>query len=205
MQAPISRRDQNKLDVRGRLLQAATAMLSEKPLEEVTVDELCDLAQVSKKTFYNHYPSKQDLIEGISQKLLIAESEKNYAAAIAKYQSTRDRLEYFLIMQGKNLSDSQMLERNLIRHAMLDLSVDSDRSRQKLENTIAIYERMFIAGQALGDINDNYSSRFLAEMVAGAVNTSAIHWIHFPDYPLNERFRELKQLILDIAIKPPAE
>ena len=70
-----------------------------------------------------------------------------------------------------------------------------------MQNCWTVFERLLLAGRELGDVNEAYSPRFLAEMLAGILNTSAIHWIHFPDYPLNERFKELKRLILDIAIK----
>ena len=196
-----SRRERNRLEVIERLMQAGMQLLSAKPIADITVEELSALGRVSRKTFYNHFPSKQDLIERISERLLIAQSEENYAAAMAQCATTRERLELFLTLQGRNLSDSELLERNLIKHAMLDLSSDSERSRNKLEHSVAIFERLLTAGRELGDVNDRYSPRFLAEMLAGALNTSAIHWIHFPGYPLNGRFRDLKRLLIEIAIK----
>jgi hypothetical protein len=118
-----------------------------------------------------------------------------------RFGTTRERLDYFLALQGRHRSGSELLERNLIRHAMLDLASDGERSRRKLENSIALFERLLTAGRELGDVNDRYSVRFLAEVLAGALNTSAIYWIHIPDYPLNERFRELKRLLIDTATK----
>lgn len=197
----LDRRERRKLEVDARIKAAAIKLLSIKALEDLTVDELSEEADVSKKTFYNYYPSKQDLIEDISQTLLMAESAKNFAAAMEKFHTTQERLHYFVVQQGKNLSDAELLKRNLIKHAMLDLSVNTERSRAKLENSINIFERLFIEGQKIGDVNDKYSPRFLAEMIAGMLETSAIHWIHLPDYPVNKRFKELNQLMMDIAIK----
>lgn len=200
--ASTGRRERRKQEVRSRITAAAIELLSTKPLEQVTVEDIIEGADIAKKTFYNHYPSKQDLIETISQTLLISESRKNYELALEKHASTQKRLEFFLTQLGRNLASSEILERNLIMHAMLDLSVDKGRSRAKLESNISIYEQFFIEGRKIGDVNDKYSPRFLAEMVAGAINTSAIHWIHYPDYPLNKRFKELKDFIIDIVIKP---
>jgi AcrR family transcriptional regulator len=201
LQQPVGRRERRKQEVRERITESTIGLLSEKALEDVTVDEICELADVAKKTFYNHYPSKQELIETISQALLINESENNFRQAMAKFSTTRERLEFFLTRQGMNLSDNETLERNLIKHALLDLSANSQRSRAKLDTNIALFEKMFTAGVEIGDVNDKYDPRFLAEMVDGAINTSAIHWIHYPDYPVNKRFRELKELILDLVIR----
>jgi len=201
IEEPIGRRERRKLEVKGRIADSARELLSNKDLEEVTVDEICETADVAKKTFYNHFPSKQDLIESISQELLIETSVRNYEMAIEKFSNTRERLEYFLFQQGINLSDAETLKRNLVKHAMLDLSVNSKRSQEKLESNITLFEKLINAGKELDDVTDKYSSRFLAEMVAGHLNTSAIHWIHYPDYPQNQRFQELKSLILDTVLK----
>jgi len=196
----LGRRERTKLALKLRLIQSATKALSVKPLEEVTVEELCETADITRKTFYNHYSTKQDLIEVISQTLLMAESDRNFALAMKKFSTTKDRLVYFLQQQGKNLADKPQLKRNLVKHAMLDLSINNERSKAKLEQNITIFENMFNEGLRIGDVKKTYSTRFLAEMVAGAVNTSAIHWIHLPDYPANERFEELIRFIQDMII-----
>jgi AcrR family transcriptional regulator len=200
-EAKLGRRERRKLQNRARIQEVALNLLSGKPLEEVTVDEICEQADIAKKTFYNYYPSRHDLIETISEELLIRRSEENCENAIKLHKSTRERLEYFLVQQGLNLSDSEMLEKNLIKNAMIDLSVNSDRSREKLESTILLFEKIINEGKQAGDVNENYSARFLAETVSGIINTSAIHWIHYPDYPVNKRFNELKSLIMDIVLK----
>ncbi len=126
------------------------------------------------------------------------ESNANYQRALKSCETTLDRLFYFLAEQGKNLSDQHTLQQNLIRHAMLDLSIDSARSQTMIENNILILEDLFEQGQKQGDVNTKYSARFLAEMATGLINTSAIHWIHFPDYPVNQRYGEVLSLINDI-------
>ncbi len=44
------------------LLRSAIEKLKEKPLDEITVKEICNELPVSEVTFYNYYPTKQDLI-----------------------------------------------------------------------------------------------------------------------------------------------
>lgn len=48
---------------RARLREAFTALLQEKPVEEITVRELTDLADVNRGTFYGHYRDIYDLLE----------------------------------------------------------------------------------------------------------------------------------------------
>lgn len=48
---------------RGYLREAVMALLHEKPFEDVTVREVCQRAQVSKNSFYNHYTALTDLVQ----------------------------------------------------------------------------------------------------------------------------------------------
>lgn len=48
---------------RGYLRDAVMALLREKPFEELTVREVCQQAQVSKNSFYNHYTALTDLVQ----------------------------------------------------------------------------------------------------------------------------------------------
>lgn len=41
-------------------------LLNEKPLDEITINELCDAADVRRATFYKHYNDKFDFIAGIT-------------------------------------------------------------------------------------------------------------------------------------------
>ncbi|MFC1620420.1 TetR/AcrR family transcriptional regulator [Candidatus Neomarinimicrobiota bacterium] len=44
------------------LMNAALERLREKPLEEISVRELCEVAEVSEATFFNYFPGKTDLL-----------------------------------------------------------------------------------------------------------------------------------------------
>jgi hypothetical protein len=44
------------------LMNAALERLKDKSLEEISVRELCEEAEVSEATFFNYFPSKTDLL-----------------------------------------------------------------------------------------------------------------------------------------------
>ena len=51
------------------IAEAFMALLLEKPVEEMTVNELCDRADVRRTTFYKHYRDKFDYIASFAQSL----------------------------------------------------------------------------------------------------------------------------------------
>lgn len=58
------RRERKKLQTHQSLRAAALQLGAERGLQEVTVEEIADAADVSVRTFYAHYPSKEDAIVG---------------------------------------------------------------------------------------------------------------------------------------------
>jgi AcrR family transcriptional regulator len=56
--------DQRIRRTRGRLGGALVALIQEKPIDEVTVQEVLDRASVGRSTFYLHYRDKDDLFLG---------------------------------------------------------------------------------------------------------------------------------------------
>ena len=55
---------------KARLREAFTALLGEKPLEEITVRELADRADVNRGTFYAHYTDIYDLLHQLEEEMM---------------------------------------------------------------------------------------------------------------------------------------
>ncbi|MFT4706137.1 MAG: AcrR family transcriptional regulator [Bradymonadia bacterium] len=58
----VTLREQKKALTRSALLSIANARFSENGFEETTIEEICEAATVSKRTFFRYFPSKEDLV-----------------------------------------------------------------------------------------------------------------------------------------------
>ena len=47
-----------------------TQLLKEKPVQSITVRELCERTGINRSTFYNHYQDVYDLLEQIENEML---------------------------------------------------------------------------------------------------------------------------------------
>ena len=56
---------------------ALTQILSEKPIEEITVTEIADAAEINRKTFYLHYETLDDLLEELQQEIVDSFTSQN--------------------------------------------------------------------------------------------------------------------------------
>ncbi len=92
----ISLREKKALLTRQAISEAGVSLLSRKGYYNVTVDEICEKAGVSKGTFYNYYKSKDEIIWYEYMKL-----DQYYKDAVAeemaKKKHAKERLHVFCI------------------------------------------------------------------------------------------------------------
>src|SRR5262249_27774226 len=69
--SPVSsRRDRRRREIHERILDAAIGLFGRKGFTATTALEIADTADVAEKTFYNHFPTKQHLIEELARRTL---------------------------------------------------------------------------------------------------------------------------------------
>ncbi len=66
---PIKIDDRRTLRTRAALENALLALLEEKNYEAITIQELCNRADVARKTFYEHYDDKHALMWAYSERV----------------------------------------------------------------------------------------------------------------------------------------
>lgn len=84
------------------LHQALLILLQKKPLEKITVSELCKKAGVNRTTFYNYYTTPADILREIVQQ---------FAASLllAEDSSAVDIIAHILSLMESNLDLSRLL------------------------------------------------------------------------------------------------
>ncbi|THD78564.1 MAG: TetR/AcrR family transcriptional regulator [Phenylobacterium sp.] len=79
--ASIGRREQNKLEKRGRIVAAARALFTYKGFEETTSQEIADAAGVAVGTIFTYARTKDDLLILVFHDEMLAVVERAYASA----------------------------------------------------------------------------------------------------------------------------
>ncbi len=196
---PVSRRELRKREVRARITESAIELFGEKGCDDVTVEEVCARADVARKTFYNYYPSKQALIRELSDALLLDETWNLIEMAIESRASTADRLRFVFEQMAENLANFAMLERTLVRQALLDLNADPGTGSEQLRQENAAFLLLLRAGLDNRDVRRDVAPEFLAEMAAGSMNAVILNWLHHADYPVQQRIAQLTDYLIEMV------
>ena len=82
------------------LRDSLITLLKDKPIQEVTVKELCEMAQINRATFYAHYTNPYDLLDQIENELFEEMSNK----VIKKF--TQDSLKEIMTLAFDIIADN---------------------------------------------------------------------------------------------------
>jgi AcrR family transcriptional regulator len=91
MSRPISRRERKHAFIRSQILSRAIDLFSRKGLDEVTVDQIAEAADIGKGTIYNYFATKEDIVVAF-----MVELEKEVQAKVGRFVASRRPLDVIL-------------------------------------------------------------------------------------------------------------
>ena len=201
-----SRRERRRRELHERILDAAVSLFERKGYEATTALEIANSADVAEKTFYNHFPTKQHLIEELAERSL-----QNASEILAESRrlpgTTADQLRHFA---ERSAEAAEQGSRQLTREVLLELvrvaQVDGvgDRKRALHHGFRALLED----GVARGDVAPGADYEFVTDLAVAAYLGMIINWVTLPGYPLRERLlhaADAGAAILQSGLHPRSE
>ena len=149
--------DKRALKTRRSITNALAELLSEKELRKITVQELSDLADVNRVTFYKHYLDIYDLYEKMEKDVLA-----ELGMLILKYQESD--AEDFASGMVDYISDNPEIFR------MIFSAHNTGVMRDKFEKMIEGLFRVIQSEKAGTDYSDNRLSYYCGYQASGCIS-----------------------------------
>lgn len=158
---------------RDAIVQAAIGEFREHGFNGTSMDRVAAAADVSKRTVYNHFPSKEELFEAILL-LMWERSQSPDELAYSPTRPLRDQLLELLAQKMRLLNDASFID--LSRVAMADMMHTPDRARTIAAKLSAKEEglpRWLRAAQQDGRLQRTMDVPYAAQQLQGMVKAFA--------------------------------
>ncbi len=93
------------------LKESLIELMEEKPINKISVSELCDKADINRSTFYNHYSDQYDLLQQMEEEII---DDVNAMLADCEYQKYDSKLMQILAYIFEYIRDNSRACRILL-------------------------------------------------------------------------------------------
>jgi AcrR family transcriptional regulator len=195
------RRERKKQAVREKIYEETANLIELHGVEGTTIDAICDCTDIAKKTFYNYYPSKHELLLDICQSILLNRTSELIDSALASQQKLVGQLDLIFQAMQNNNDKAGRLERELIAYMVSNLAMNISQGAGQLTFMNDCFERLYKASE--DELKPQFSPEFCAEITVGMVNALTLNWLHNDHYDVTAKYQTLaiyiQQSILRVA------
>lgn len=171
-----------------QIIEIATALFSKYGVKRVTIEEICNTAQISKMTFYKHFANKIDLAEYIIFNIL-DNAQSEFDNIFNQSCSFAEKIDQFIQMKLK-------YAKQFSKEFYLDFMNLSPKINDKIiiysKNNQAQFLQFIKQAQKTGEVRKDISLKFIAYMLDKIFELRE-------DEKLLSRFNNLEEMTLDMV------
>ena len=198
--ATSGRRERRRLELRERLLESARSLFEEHGYDETKVAEICEHADVAYGTFFNHFPTKLDLLRALADRSVQEVTEG--LDVLAKQEDGIDD-QLILLFEGGAQSFEGLDGRQRDLLARIQKLAYSDSPEDRDRRFHAAFEEFLRRGVESGQVRDDVPVETLAEVLSATFAQMSLSWLHFDDYPVRQRAAAAARFLATILKQPP--
>ncbi|MDG3012051.1 TetR/AcrR family transcriptional regulator [Rhodococcus sp. D2-41] len=175
----LGRRELNKRQTRERLLNAAREVLAAEG-QGGTVEEIAERAEVSRATFFNYFPSKDDLLAALYETHMDSLT-RVVDDLLARETTTQARIVGLFtdfVREAEALPGylrAMTLELERISTSPQVVAARGDRFTAQIVRIVDL-------GVRRGEVRTDHPPQFLAQMVSAIYLSTIRYWHHDPAY-----------------------
>ncbi len=197
-----TRSDRRKQETRARILEAAVDLFGEVGFDATKVADVCERADVARQTFFNHFPTKDELLAEL-YRLGGDFLSTRLDSAYERGATTRGRLAFFFSDAIAAAIEVGPSNRDLVAH-VVHSRPDPDRPEQ-IRLISSLFEGFVRRCVATGDVTCRHSPEVLAALVQGALGALFSAWAVGGGFDPARRAGELAALVADALEERPDE
>ena len=89
----VSKSELRRRNTQNLIKNALYTLIEKQDFNKISVEDICAQANVVRKTFYNHFTDKRDVLQALYLDITLTDSASNTRRIITEHHSTADRIE----------------------------------------------------------------------------------------------------------------
>ena len=168
----MSRRERKKVEARQRLYKAAIHLFITKGYESTSVQEITDLADMAKATFFNYFPTKEHVLAAYHIEMTNAILNTLTARSISSpAQAVMDALSVFAEWAEKSVSIGRILLRIVFGSDVL-ASIDQENEKK----FYLWFEGQIQNAVRIGEMDSALDVPLFTSLIVAVLSSTAQEW-----------------------------
>jgi AcrR family transcriptional regulator len=180
----VNRTDRRKQEVRERILTAAYDLFLRQGITATTIEDICEHADVANRTFFNHFPTRQDMIRALAELRL---GNLHNVVFDGAGEATPARLVTLFDEIGTTLAKSGDTHRELVGAMVSAAGYGVLRGSNMHETFVELVKE----GVTRGEITVRQDPQILADIIVGALTGAIVNWTAERTYALQSNMHDL--------------
>lgn len=187
----VTRTDRRKQEVRERILAAAFDLFLLQGVAATTIEDICDRADVANRTFFNHFPTRQDMVRALAERRLLnlhdVVSGRSGDSASEKLVGVFDDIAATLVKSG-----------DTYREMIGEMFASTGYGVQRGFGLHDTFLELVKEGVAVGEISAKHDPQTLADIIVGALFGGLMNWTADKTYSLKSGLHDMAVALTDL-------
>ena len=190
----LNRIERRKIEFKDKIVQAALKLFEEQGVADTSVASIIKEADIAHKTFFNHFPTKDHLLEHI----VSTNSDYAYSVireAFKRHTEPQKQIEYCFINFSKAFESLHPHYKELISFYLIGSSNSSDLRISQKEKFSEVVHEIITEAKAKNLVRTGFTVETLTDIVVGIYVSTLFNWSVEDNYPLVAKMKKAIKFI----------
>ncbi len=192
---PPSRIERRVREFHDRVIDAAETLFSEQGVEATKIDDICEVADVARRTLCNHFPTKTHIVQELSRRGIVDFVDQIHDARDSGF-STKERLALLFTRIAERNFSAAPLNRELVGE-LFNVAHDNEMGGTSEIRVSDAVRSLLVAGGP-EQLPPNASVEGFAEIILGSIYVSILEWIHRDDYDFESNIKMKGEFLVSL-------
>lgn len=181
------------MEVRDRILGAAFDLFLAQGVSATKIEDICERADVANRTFFNHFPTRQDMMRALAERRLL-----NLHDVVL--DRANESIPARLVGLFDDIASTLVKSSDTYREVIGQMLASSGYSIQRGFALHDTFLELVKDGVARGEVGVRHDAQTLADIIVGALTGGIVNWTVDNTYSLETNLHNLAVALADLLV-----